>query len=127
MARVTATEVRVILPASTGLTDAQIDAAIEAATCLVDQIAAGCASHLSAACLKQVELYLSAHFAAATENTLTLASETDPCSGGKADYGFKFGEGVKGTPYGQMANTLSGGCLAEFDKQPTDLISIGCH
>ena len=127
MARVTATEVRVILPASTTLLDPQIEAAIEAATCLVDEIAAGCGSHLSAACLKQIELYLSAHFAAAAENTLTLSSETDPCSGGKATYGFKFGEGIKGTPFGQMANTLSGGCLAEFDKQPVNLFSIGAH
>jgi hypothetical protein len=58
---------------------------------------------------------------------LTLVSETDPCSGGKATYGFKFGEGVKGTPFGQMANTLSCGCLAEFDKQPVNLFSIGAH
>jgi hypothetical protein len=127
MARVIVTEVKVILPADTQLTDPQIQAAIDAATCVVDQAAAGCSSHLTDACLKQVELYLSAHYAAATENTLSLVSETDPCSGGKAVYGFKFGEGVKGTPFGQMANTLSGGCLAELDKQSTALLSIGCH
>lgn len=127
MARVTETEVRVILPADTQLTTPQIQAAIDAATCVVDQAAASCASHLTDACLKQVELYLSAHYAAATENTLSVSSETDPCCGGKAVYGFQFGEGVKGTPFGQMANTLSGGCLAELDKQPADLFSIGCH
>lgn len=125
MPRVIATEVRVVLPASTALTDAQIDAAIAAATCIVDQIAAGCAEDLTAECLKQVELYLSAHYAAATENTLTLKSEKDPCGGGSATYGFQFGEGVKGTPFGQAANTLSGGCLAEYDKQPVNLFSIG--
>lgn len=127
MARVTATEVRIILPASTQLTDPQITAAIDAATCVVDQAAASCASHLTVACLKQVELYLSAHFAAATENTLTLTSESDECSGSREVYGFKFGEGVRGTPFGQMANTMSGGCLAELDKQPASLFSIGCH
>lgn len=127
MARVTAAEVRVILPADTTLTDPQIDAAILAANSMVNRIAAGCADDLTEDDLKQVELYLSAHFAAATENTLTLSSETDPCSGGKAVYGFQFGEGVKGTPFGQMANTLSGGCLAEFDKQPANLFSIGTH
>ena len=127
MARVTAAEVRVILPEDTTLTDPQIDAAIMAATCLVDQVAADCGSHLTDECLKQVELYLSAHFAAATENTLSLVSETDPCCGGRATYGFQFGEGVKGTPFGIMANTLSGGCLAEFDKQPVNLFSIGSH
>ena len=127
MARVTATEVKIILPASSGLTVPQIEGAIAAATCIVDRVAAGCGSDLDVACLKQVELYLSAHYAAATENTLSLASETDPCSGGKAVYGFKFGEGVKGTPFGQTANMLSDGCLAEFDKQPINLFSIGTN
>lgn len=118
-------EVRAILPASTALTDAQIQAAIDGATCVVDQIAIGCADHLTDDCLIQVETYLSAHFAAVTENTLTLHSEKDACSDSSATYGFKFGEGVKGTPFGQMANTLSGGCLAEQDKQPVNLFSIG--
>ena len=123
----TVAQVRAILPAETQLTDPQIQAAIDAAQCVVDQAAASCASHLSDACLTQIHIYLSAHFAAVTENTLSVSSETDPCCGGRATYGFKFGEGVKGTPFGQMANTLSGGCLAEFDKQPTNLFSIGCH
>ena len=127
MARVTATEVRAVLPTHTTLTDGQINAAIAAATCLVDQVAAGCGEDLSVDCLKQVELYLSAHYAAATENTLSLASETDPCGGGKATYGFQFGEGVKGTPFGPMAQMLSGGCLAEIEKQPVNLFSIGSH
>ena len=125
MARTDTTKVRVILPPSTELTDPQIQAAIDAATCLVDQIAVGCSSDLTDPCLLQVETYLAAHFAAVTENTLSLRSETDPCCGGSARYGFEFGEGVKGTPFGQMANTLSGGCLAEFDKQPVNLFSIG--
>lgn len=127
MARVTVAEVRVILPGDTTLTDPQIQAAIDAATCIVDEIEASCGSHLSAACLKQVELYLSAHYAAATENTLSIASEKDACCDGSATYGFKFGEGIKGTPFGQMANTLSNGCLAEFDKQPVNLFAIGTH
>lgn len=125
MARVTTAEVRVILPAETGLTDAQITAAITAANVLVNRIAAGCGQDLAADDLVQVELYLSAHFAAATENTLSISSETDPCCGGQAKYGFVFGEGIKGTPFGQMANTLSGGCLAEFDKTPAAIWSIG--
>ena len=126
MARTTIKKVKLVLPADTQLTDPQIQQSIDAAACVVDQVAS-CASQLTTACLVQVETYLAAHYAAATENTLSLSSETDPCSGGKAVYGFKFGEGVKGTPFGQMANTLSGGCLAELDKQPTSLFSVGCH
>ena len=123
----TVEQVKLILPASTQLTDPQIQAAIDAAACVVDQVAGGCASHLTDACLTQVHIYLSAHYAAVTDNTLSLSSETDPCCGGQATYGFKFGEGVKGTPFGQMANTMTGGCLAEMDKQPANLFSIGCH
>lgn len=125
--RTTIEKVKAILPADTTLTDPQIQAAIDAATCVVDQIAAGCAEDLSDACLVQVETYLAAHFAAVTENTLSLSSEKDACTGSTANYGFQFGEGVKGTPFGQMANTLSCGCLAEQDKQPVNLFSIGDH
>jgi hypothetical protein len=125
MARVSEAEVRAILPISTTLTSANITASIAAATVLINRMALGCGSSLLDAELSQVELYLSAHFCAATENTLSLVSESDPCSGGKATYGFKFGEGIKGTPFGQLANTLSGGCLAEFDKQPVSFHSIG--
>lgn len=128
MARTTLQKVKDILPEFTTLTDTQIQAAIDAATCVVDQLAASsCGENLSEACLVQVETYLAAHFAAVTENTLSLSSETDACCGGRATYGFKFGDGVKGTPFGQMANTLSCGCLAEFDKQPANLFSIGTH
>lgn len=124
--RTTIDKVKAILPTGNSLTDDQIQAGIDAATCVVDQIVEGCASNLTEACLLQVETYLSAHFTAVTDFTLSLVSEKDPCCGGTATYGFKFGEGVKGTPYGIAANTLSCGCLAENDKQPISLHSIGC-
>ena len=126
MARTPATvvDVRAILPAGTGLTDSQITAVIAAASCVVDQVLA-CAAHITDACLTQIEIYLSAHYGAATELALSRTSEKDPC-GGSATYGFAMGEGVKGSPFGQLANTLSGGCLAELDKQPTALFAIGC-
>ena len=128
VARVTEAEVKVILPATTMLTDPQILAAITAATLIVDEIAASyCGENFSADLLKQIELYLSAHFCAVTENTLTMSSETDACTGSSVKYGFKFGDGVKGTPFGIMANTLSQGCLAEFDKTPANFFSIGTH
>lgn len=123
MARVNVNDVREILPSFTQLTDPQINAAINAATCVVDRIEEP--SGLTESCLMQVEIYLSAHFAAVSENTLTLSSEKDACSGSSVTYGFKFGEGIKGTPFGQMANTLSGGYLAELDKQPASFFAIG--
>lgn len=125
MARVTIDEVVVILPKTTALEGDQIQAAIDSASCLVDMIAADCASDLTEACLKQIELYLSAHFAAVSDFTLSLTSEKDACCGGEATYGFKLGEGIKGTPFGQMANTLSGGCLLALDAPAVGFFSIG--
>lgn len=129
MASTTPEEVREILPSETQLTDAQIQAAIDAAKCVVDNMAvSSCGEDLSDTCLDQILKYLSAHFAAGTENTLSLSSESsDECCKTSVKYGFKFGEGVMGTPFGQTANTLSCGCLAEFDKQPVNLFSIGSH
>ena len=69
----TIADVRAILPVDTQLTDAQIQASINAAKCVVDQIALSCASHLSDECLTQVHIYLSAHYAAGTENTLSIS------------------------------------------------------
>lgn len=125
MARTDTVSVRLILPSETTLTDPQIEAAIAAATTVIDEIAKGCGKYLSAASLLQCETYLSGHFAAVTENTLSLVSEKSPTCGSSAVYGFKFGEGVAGTPFGQMANTLSGGCLKEQDKAAPSLFSIG--
>ena len=125
MARVTIAEVRTILPTGSILTDDQITAAINASTCIVDMVYGSCGSDLTAECLKQVELYLSAHNCAVTENSLSLSSETNPSCGGTVTYSFKFGEGITGTPFGQLANTLSSGCLMQFDKTPVNMFVIG--
>lgn len=125
MPRASEEDVKKILPPSSELTTPQIDMAIVSANCVVDQIASGCASHLNDTCLKQIETYLAAHYAACTENTLTIQSEKDGCCDSSATYGFKFGEGIKGTPFGQAANTMSGGCLAEMDNPAARLFSIG--
>lgn len=124
---ITIDQVRTILPTGVSLTDAQIQAAIDAAQCLID-------SGACTQCQDQYGIYLAAHFAAVTENTLSLSSEKDGCCDASATYGFKFGEGIMGTPFGQMANTLSGGCLkaneqvtpASASKATLGIYSIGC-
>lgn len=125
MPRATEDHVRNILPSDSNLTTVQIVAAISAATCVVDQLESGLCSHLNQQCLLEIERYLAAHNAAVSENTLSLSAEKDGCSETSATYGFKFGEGIKGTPFGQTANTISGGALAEMDKQPVRMFSIG--
>ncbi len=125
MSRVAICDVQEILPSANLLTDPQIQAAINVATIMVDDLAAGCGSALSVDRLAKVELYLSAHLCAVSDPTLSLKSEKDACTGGSVVYGFELGEGIKGTPFGQTANMLSGGCLAESEKQPASFLSIG--
>jgi len=126
MSCITVDDVRKILPEGVELDDWAINFAITSAHCTVEA-ACDCMDGLSNTCKAQIETLLAAHYAAASDPTLSIQSETDPCCGGSATYGFKLGEGIKGTPFGQMANTLSGGCLAEQDKRPPAMFSIGCH
>ena len=121
-------EVRAILPEDNTLTDPQINAAVQDAVCMVERAAACMEGQgISSTCQARVAVNLAAHYAAVTDFTLNIKTEKDPCCGGSATYGFELGEGIKGTPFGQKANGLSGGCLAELDKQPARLFSIGCH
>lgn len=120
-------DVRDILPADTQLTDTQIQAAIDASQCIIDRLSLTyCGMNFSATCIDQIHAYLAAHFCAVTENTLSLLAESsDGCCTTSVKYGFKFGDGILGTPFGIMANTLSSGCLQEFDKSPANIFSIG--
>lgn len=118
--------VRAILPTGTALTDPQIQAAIDTATLMVDELVAdGCLDWASDAMLKRIETYLAAHFAANTEFMLAAQSEDDACCDGSVTYGFKLGEGIKGSPFGITANMLSKGCLQEYDKRPAMIYSLG--
>lgn len=121
MATPTIDQVRNILPSATKLTDPQIQGSIDSSACVVD----GLDSSLTDACLTQVNIYLAAHFAAVTESQIAMKSEKG-VHGNSAVYGFEVGKGIMGTPFGQVANTVSGGLLAELDKQPANMFAIGC-
>jgi hypothetical protein len=116
MPRVTDPEVRILIP-NTEIDD--LTPFITAASLVVDKIAAGCASDLSTAQLKEVERWLSAHFAALSDDTLNITEEEFEDArtkynkaSGSANAG---NQGVLTTSYGQTANTLACGCLAEVD------------
>lgn len=123
MPRVVEEHVRQILPTSTQLTSGQILASISSATLTVDKISTRYS--FNAATLQEIERYLAAHFCASIDNSLSIKSEDDGCADSKVTYGFSFGRGVLGTTYGQTANTLSEGVLAQLDKKPLGLKSIG--
>ena len=117
-------DVEAILPAGVSLSPEAIAMAISSAQCMQADILA-CNPGLSNTCMAQILIYLAAHFAAVTDYTLSIQSEKDGCADSSVTYGFKFGEGIKGTPFGQQANLLSRGCLAELDKTPVNMFSIG--
>jgi hypothetical protein len=112
-ARVTEAEVRAIK--STKLTP--LTTFITTANILTDKLAASaCGSGLSDAELKQIELYLAAHFVSVTDPEAL----TEKFEGSSKSYqrGWVAGQsGISSTSFGVVANTLSNGCLAELDKQ----------
>ena len=123
MARVTVNELLVLIP-NTTLDNDQLQLAIDSATGLIDKISFGCGNELTDNQLKNTELYLSAHFASTMDSTLkTLKSEK--FEGSSTDYGFSGGEGYLSTDYGQTANLLSGGCVANLMKSPIGLFAVG--
>lgn len=123
MARVTVAEVRDIIP-NTTLTDAQIQAAIDSATLIIDRIAAGCGSNLSEAELKQAELYLSAHLCATSDQSLAVTEEKFENSSRKVGNQGN-GAGYLSTSYGETANMLTNGCLAQSQKRKARIYSRG--
>lgn len=125
MCQVDINKVQSILPIGNQLTDSQLNIAIDAAICTMAK-AARCLEGYSEDCQSTIAAYLAAHYAAMSDHALAVKSETDPCCGSAITYGFEFGTGLNGTPYGQAAITMSGGCLADIDKPKARLYSIGC-
>ena len=114
MARVTATEVKVII--TTALLDPAIESYIEIANSMVtDTVTCG----LAASVLKEIERWLTAHLISITQERVGIKERL-----GEAEitYAGKFGEGLKGTSYGQMVLQLD--TCGSFAKLGTKTISI---
>lgn len=117
--RATGAEVRDIIP-NTSIAD--LVPFINAASSVVDGLI-DCG--LSDSQLLQTEIWLSAHYAAVTDPNLALLSEkfegeSNTYSRGASDKG-----GILSTQYGQMANTLSNGCLIETDMRKATFFAVG--
>jgi len=123
MPRTTKEAVRAIAPALESMPDETLDAMIAAAHTSVNKLAgSSCGSEMTEDDLTQIETWLSAHYA-------TIA---DPKSSGTTQEKFEGssktfavssldGQGVLSTRYGQTANMLSCGCLAEQQLRNTFL------
>lgn len=111
------------------LDDPAIAPFLTAASCIIGSIEDDCASWVTGDCLTQAEMYLAAHLLISSnvgEDSRTIAKESI-----RGIYSVEYlsskmeGSGVLSTTFGKTANTLTGGCLAELDKQPINMLSIG--
>jgi predicted double-glycine peptidase len=119
MARVTAAEVKEIINSS--LTELQVVPYITSANVYVtDRLGA---STLSAATLKEIERWFTAHMIAITRERVAKSEEA---GGARIEYIGQFGEGLKSTPYGQMCISLdTTGLLAQEGKKKISMYVLG--
>lgn len=121
MARpVTDAQVRALIPSTT---IADLSPFIAVANSLVNRLAASsCGSALTEAELELIETWLAAHFAAVTDPTVAVTQQQVEGSSVTVSRGnVNSMDGIMSTQFGQMANTLSGGCLYELTKPKTSL------
>lgn len=113
--RVTATEVKTNF--TTELSDGEIDGWIDAATTLVDDIAAADGT-IGSARLKQIELALTRHFAHAQDPRVESSGIGDSTTSYQGETGLR----INATHYGQQAAMLDPtGMLAEMGKPSANI------
>ena len=109
------------------LDDAAIQPFIDAAGCLIDS-AAECAG-VSDAQQDKACTFLSAHLLVSSNVGKKSRQIKSQKIEGLYDATYVVnaskGSGVLSTTYGETANMLMGGCLAEMDKAPAGLFAIG--
>lgn len=108
--------------------DVAIQPFLNAASCVMNRISS-CTESMSSKCKDQLEAYIASHLlvtSAVGQDDMLVTKES---LNGK--YSVEYlspsatGQGIMGTTYGQTANAMSGGCLAQLDKKPVGLFSIG--
>ena len=101
---------------------------LDAAACVMLRLT-DCTNSMSTACIDQAEAYLAAHLLTSSNVGKSSAQVSKESINGKysVEYLAKSasGSGVLSTPFGETANVMLGGCLAQLDKTPTGLLSIG--
>ena len=109
--RTTVCEVKAIRP-----TDENVEPMIAAANAVVSSMIISCGKTFTEAELATIELWLAAHFVGTIDPILVREQFEN------ADNTFMVGntnlKGVMSDKYGQTANILSRGCLADIGKQP---------
>lgn len=96
-------------------TDVNVKPMITAASLIVDSLNEKCGTSFDEEHLKQIEMWLAAHFVGTIDPV--LIREKFENSDNSYQVGSAALSGIMSDKYGQTANMLSGGCLAEFDQQ----------
>lgn len=97
-------------------TETNTDPFVAAASLIVDDINSKCNKSFDEVRLKQIELFLSAHFVGVIDPA--LISERFENSTNVYQVGSASLSGIMSDKYGQTANMLAEGCLTDFDKAP---------
>lgn len=123
MSRVTPTEVKAII--ATTLTDPVVQIWIDAANTIVNENA-DCIGG-DAALLTQVELFLSAHNVGMLDSDVRNEIKKEGPDGFQTEYMKSVNisnELINSTVYGQQANRLANGCLANIDDRSTSFFTV---
>ena len=123
MGRVTTVEVRAII--ETTLIDTVIQVWIDGANAIVNTNSDCIGGDESI--LKQVELFLSAHFVGMLDPSVRGFVTSDNLQGFETTYSnpVTLSNIIDNTPYGTTANMLAGGCLTNTTKQVAKMFSLG--
>ena len=111
------------------LDDVVIQPFIDAADCIL-QTVSGCTSDkgITSACLDIARAWLAAHLMGMSSignDTLAKKKESFENYTVERVVGGFSGKGILSTPYGQTANSLTGGCLQEADKGQAKVCFFG--
>lgn len=122
MARVTVTEVEEIMEAlPSWITDAKITAFITAANLMVTDIYQY-STDASTSLKKEIERWLTAHMLTVSLNRMARREQIGEA---EIEYIGRFGEGLKGSPYGQMVLELdTTGLIQKLGKQDITVYAI---
>lgn len=112
------------------LEDSIIQPFIDAAGCVMAQVA-DCTADMTAACTDIAEAYVTAHLLTISPVGKGSGTITKETIRGKYSVEYLVSQvnkgGILSSQWGQTANTMLGGCLAQIDKTPVSFHSIGCH
>ena len=110
------------------LSDEAIQPFVDVAGCIMLQIT-DCTESMTQSCIDSIETYLASHLLVSSSVGKASATITKESLKGKYSVEYLSTKiekgGVLSTSYGQTANMMSGGCLAELDKSPVYFRSIG--